>query len=153
MKRLQSLARVTDYLYRFRVPAYPEIIPILTVDNENATSQLTRADGDQLLIALPEGRSNGRDSDAVDETVTFAVFALAKVNGPERTEESAQAAYARLLELMDACLEQFVGDLTGGDTGAPCPLLAGLDLTTADVVPQYSVFGGWSGYYMEIVLE
>lgn len=51
------------------------------------------------------------------------------------------------------CLEQLERDLSGIGTGAPCPLLAGLNLTTADVVPEYSIFGGWSGWYMEIVLE
>lgn len=153
MKRLQRLARVTEYLHRFQVPSYPEITPIITVNQENATSQLARASGDQLLIALPEGRSSGRDSDTFDETVSFAFFALSKVNGPARTPESAQVAYGRLLEILDSCLDQLVQDLTGGETGEPCPQLAGLALTTADVVPEYSVFGGWSGYYMEIVLE
>ena len=153
MKRLLRLARVTEYLHRFRVPSCPDIVPILTVNQENATSQLARAAGDQLLIALPEGRSNGPDSDTFDETVSFAIFALSKVNGPTRTPESAQVAYGRLLGLLDACLDQIVVDLTGGPAGLPCTPLMGLELTTADVVPEYSVFGGWSGYYMEIVLE
>jgi hypothetical protein len=125
----------------------------MTVNQENATSQLARTAGEQLLIALPEGRSTGRDSDSFEETVSFAMFALSKVNGPARTTESAQIAYGNLLQILDDCLEQLVLDLTGGETGAPCPQLAGLELTTADVVPEYSVFGGWSGYYMEIVLE
>ncbi len=153
MKRLQKLAKVTDYLYRFRVPGDNDIVPVLTVNQENSTSQLARANGDQLLIALPEGRTNGRDSDSFDETVSFAFIALSKVNGPARTNDSAQIAYGRLLGLLDSCLEQLVRDLTGGETGGACPMLAGLDLTTVDVVPEYSIFGGWSGYYMEIVLE
>ena len=153
MKRLQRLARVTEYLYGFRAPSYPDIIPIMTVNQENATSQLARTAGEQLLIALPEGRSSGRDSDSFEETVSFAIFALSKVNGPARTAESAQIAYDKLLQILNECLEQLVHDLTGGGTGAPCPQLAGLELTTADIVPEYSVFSGWSGYYMEIVLE
>ena len=153
MKRLQRLARVTEYLHRFRVPSCPDIVPIMTVNQENATSQLARSSGDQLLIALPEGRSGGRDSDTFDEQVSFAFFALSKVNGPARTVESAQVAYGRLLALLDACLDQLVLDLTGGNGVTPCTALMGLELTTADVVPEYSVFGGWSGYYMEIVLE
>ena len=151
MKRLLRLARVTEYLHRFRVPSCPDIVPIMTVNQENATSQLAKASsGDQLLIALPEGRSGGRDSDTFDESVSFAFFALAKINGPTRTPESAQAAYDRLLKLLDACLDQLVLDLTQGD---PCEPIMGLELTKADVVPEYSVFGGWSGYYVEIVLE
>lgn len=153
MKRLQKLAMVTEYLYQFRVPSSPDIIPIMTVNQENATSQLARTAGEQLLIALPEGRCNARDTDSFDETVSFALFALAKVNGPARTNESAQLAYGRLLNILEACLMRVALDTTGGETGAPCPLLAGLEITTVDVVPEYSVFGGWSGYYMEIVLE
>lgn len=153
MKRLQRLARVTEYLHRFRVPSCPDIVPIMTVNQENATSQLARTSGDQLLIALPEGRSGGRDSDTFDESVSFAFLALSKVNGPARTPESAEIAYGRLLGLLDACLEQLVTDLTGGPDGQPCTPLMGLNLTTADVIPEYSLFGGWSGYYMEIVLE
>lgn len=153
MKRLQRLARVTDYLYRFQVPNRGDIRPILTVNQENATSQLAKAVGEQLLIALPEGRCSSADTDGCDESVSFAIFALSKVNGPARTNESAQVAYGRLLALMDECLDRLSDDLTGGETGAPCPQLAGLDLTLVDVAPQYSVFGGWSGYYAEIVLE
>ncbi|MBQ3439198.1 MAG: hypothetical protein IJG35_04370 [Bacteroidales bacterium] len=153
MKRLQRLAKVTDYVYRFRVPSCPDITPIITVNQENATSQLARSSGDQLLIALPEGRCSGADTDGCDESVSFAIFVLSKVNGPARTNESAQVAYGRLLGILDACLERLTDDLIGEETGAPCPQLTGLDLTMVDVVPEYSVFGGWSGYYAEIVLE
>ena len=153
MKRLQRLARVTDYVFGFQVPECPEIVPILTVNQENATSQLARVAGDQLLIAMPEGRSHGSDSDRFDGSVSLGIFALTKINGPARTPEAAQSAYSRLLGLLDACLERMSEDLVGGATGSPCPLLAGLEISTVDVVPEYSVFGGWSGYYMEIVLE
>lgn len=153
MKRLLRLARVTDYLHGFRLPSCPAIVPIMTVNQEDATSQLARASGEQLLIALPEGHSGGRDSDTFDEQVSFAIFALTKVNGPARTTESAKEAYMHLLAILDACLDQLVHDLTGGGTGQPCTPLMGLELTKADVVPEYSVFGSWSGWYMEIVLE
>ena len=153
MKRLQRLARVTDYVSAFRLPAFPDIVPVLTVNQENATSQLARAAGDQLLIAMPEGRCTGADSDSFDESVSLAIFALTKVNGPSRTPESAQEAYSRLLMLLQACLDKLIEDLSGGETGAPCPMLAGLDISTIDTIPEYSVFGGWSGWYMEIVLS
>lgn len=153
MKRLQRLARVNNYLSIFRVTGCPDIIPIITVNQENATSQLAKVAGDQLLIAMPEGRSSGSDSDRFDESVSLAIFALTKVNGPARTQEAAQEAYSRLLGLLQGCLDKLVEDLSGGETGSPCPLLAGMDLSTVDVIPEYSVFGGWSGWYMEIVLE
>ena len=64
-----------------------------------------------------------------------------------------QEAYSRLLMLLQACLDKLIEDLSGGETGAPCPMLAGLDISTIDTIPEYSVFGGWSGWYMEIVLS
>ena len=153
MKRLQKLARVTDYLTKFKVPGHPDIVPIMTVNQENAASQLQRTSGEQLLVAMPEGRCTGQDSDSFDNSVSFAMFALSKVNGPARTPETAEVAYANLLGILDLCLDRIVEDLQGSGTNDPCPLLAGLELTTVDVIPEYSLFGGWSGYYMEIVLE
>lgn len=153
MKRLQKLAKVTEYLMQFKVPGFPDIAPIMTVNQENAASQLLRTSGEQLLVAMPEGRLHGRDSDSFDESVSFAVFSLSKVNGPARTPETAEIAYANLLNILDQCLDKIIEDLLGSETNSPCPLLAGLDITTVDVIPEYSIFAGWSGYYMEIVLE
>ena len=153
MKRLQKLAKVTEYLTQFRLPDFPDIVPIMTVNQENATSQLNRVSGEQLLVAMPEGRCTGQDSDSFENSVSFAVFALSKVNGPARTPETAAAAYAQLLRILDLCLDKIVVDIPGDEKTDPCPMMAGLDLTTADVIPEFSIFGGWSGYYMEIVLE
>ena len=153
MKRLQKLARVTEYLTQFQVPGYPDIIPIMTVNQENAASQLQRTYEEQLLIAMPEGRCSGQDSDSFDNSVSFAIFSLSKVNGPARTPETAEIAYAKLLRILDLCLDKIVVDIQGDEKTDPCPMLAGLDLTTVDVIPEFSIFGGWSGYYMEVVLE
>lgn len=153
MKRLQKLARVTEYLTQFQVPGYPDIKPIMTVNQENAASQLQRTYGEQLLIAMPEGRCSGQDSDSFDNSVSFAIFSLSKVNGPARTPETAEIAYAKLLRILDLCLDKIVVDIQGDEKTDPCPMLAGLDLTTVDVIPEFSIFGGWSGYYMEVVLE
>ena len=46
MKRLQKLARVTEYLTQFKVPGFPDIAPIMTVNQENAASQLLRTSGE-----------------------------------------------------------------------------------------------------------
>ena len=34
-----------------------------------------------------------------------------------------------------------------------CQLVTGLSLASADVVPEASVFGGWSGYSIELSFE
>lgn len=153
MKRLSKLIRLTNYLAGFRLPDYPDIVPVRVVDQENATSQLgSDAAGDQLLIAVPEDREYGQNTDSFSDTLSTAFFVLAKINGPAWTQALADETYSRLLEVSQAILEKLDEDLTGGDIGRPCPLLAGLTLTDVNIVPEYSVFGGWSGWSIEITL-
>ena len=153
MKRLSKLRKLTEYLSAFRLEDWPGIVPVRVVDNENATSQLSKAYGDQLLVALPEARDAGNTTDSFRESVSAAFFALAKINGPARTVKLADETYLRLLEVSQAILDRLEEDLTGGETGMPCPLLAGLSLTDVNVVPEYSIFGGWSGWSVEITLD
>ena len=154
MKRLSKLKKLADYLSTFRVPGYSDIVPVRVVDQENATSQLgSDAYGDQVLIAVPEAREYGRDTDSFSEILSTAFFVLANINGPAWTPALADETYSRLLEVSQAILDKFDADLTGGETGMPCPLLAGLSLTDVNIVPEYSVFGGWSGWSIEITLN
>ena len=153
MKRLSKLRKLTEYLNSFRLPEYPGIAPVRVVDNENATSQLSKATGDQMLVALPEARDYGRDTDGFSESVSAAFFVLAKINGPARTVKLADETYLRLLDVSQAILDKLDEDLTGSGTGMPCPLLSGLSLTDVNIIPEYSVFGGWSGWSIEITLS
>lgn len=154
MKRLSKLKKLTDYLSTFRVPGYSDIVPVRVVDQENATSQLgSDAYGDQVLIAVPEAREYGRDTDSFSEILSTAFFVLANINGPAWTPALADETYSRLLEVSQAILDKLDADLTGGEAGMPCPLLAGLSLTDVNIVPEYSVFGGWSGWSIEITLN
>lgn len=152
MKRLAKLRKVTEYLSTFRIPGWPDITPVRVVDGENASSQLAKAAGDQVLAAVPEARDYGRDTDGFSESVSTAFFVLAKINGPARTVKLADETYLRLLEVSQAILDKLEEDLSVGQTGMPCPLLAGLSLTDVNIIPEYSVFGGWSGWSLEITL-
>lgn len=149
MKRLQKLKKLTEYLVGFRLQDYPDIKPIRVVDQENATGQLTKASGDQVLTAMPEAQDYGRDTDSFSESVSTAIFVLAKINGPARTPELADATYLRLLEIAQAILDKLDEDLSSGT----CPLLRGFTLTDLNVIPEYSMFGGWSGWSIEITLS
>lgn len=152
MKRLQKLINVSNYVETFSVPGYPNINPIRVVDGDNASGYLSKAGGQQLLIALPEGRSFGQNTDTFSESIGVAFFALAKINGPSRTQELADRTYRELLDLGQAVLDRITEDLIG-KPGATCPLLAGLNITEASMVPIYSSFGGWSGWAIELTLE
>lgn len=152
MKRLQKLINVSNYLETFSVPGYPDIKPIRVVDGDNASGYLSKAAGQQLLIALPEGRSFGQNTDTFSESIGVAFFALSKINGPSRTQELADRTYRELLGLGQAVLDRITEDLIG-KPGATCPLLGGLNITEASMVPIYSSFGGWSGWAIELTLE
>lgn len=81
---------------------------------------------DLLLVALPEARDYGQNTDTFTESVSAAFFVLAKINGPARTAKLADETYLRLLEVSQAILDKLEEYLTGGGAGMPCPLLAGL---------------------------
>lgn len=149
MKRLSRLRQLTEYLRALKLPESCNAGTALVVDQDNATAALSRASGDMLLIALPEISETGQDSDSFRSTLSAAFFALARVNGPARTQESADGAYDRLLDLVQLLLSRMEGDLSGSG----CPLLAGLSLTDVQVVPQYSLFGGWSGWSVEMTFK
>lgn len=152
MRRLGKLTKITNYLYNFSLPEHEGLNIVLVVDQDNATSQLTKASGDQLLIALPEGRFSGYDVDQSQENVNVAFFALSKINSPAKTKQLMQATYQRLLSLISDVLERMTEDITGEKAGMPCPLLAGINIISAEIIPEYSLFGGWSGYYLEMGL-
>lgn len=153
MKRLQKLINVSNYLETFSIPGFQDIKPIRVVDGDNASGYLSKAAGRQLLIALPEGRSYGQDTDTFRESVGLAFFALAKINGPSRTQEIADRTYRELLAVSQAVLDRISGDLIGAPGSGTCPLLAGLNITEVSMVPIFSAFGGWSGWSIELTLE
>ena len=72
-----------------------------------------------------------------------------------RMAENVAMMYERCLEFLGEEGLTFDGLAnplpSAGMLHGPAELLQ--DLSTVDVVPEYSIFGGWSGYYMEIVLE
>ncbi len=146
MKRLQKLARATDYFYDFSLP---DVVCSVVVDQDNAISTLATATGDRLLISLPEESENGRTTDDYSSRISVAMFAIARINGPACTPKKAREAYERLLGIAQAAVVKLSDDITGSGCGA----VSGLTLTVVNVVPEYSIFGGWSGYSIEITLE
>lgn len=146
MKRLQRLVQATEYFNEFRLEGATCSI---VVDQDNAISVLANASGDQLLISLPEESESGRTTDDWSGRLSVAMFAIAKINGPARTPELACATYARLLTLAQAAVVKLSDDMTAGG----CRMLAGISLTGLNVVPEYSIFGGWSGYSIELTLD
>ncbi|MBQ8422567.1 MAG: hypothetical protein IJX11_09960 [Bacteroidales bacterium] len=145
MNVIQRLSKVNKYIRQFSVDG---IRPVVVTRSGDAVTKLARLAGDQLLVARPELSVDG-DVDCMRPRVTLAFFAIAKIDGPSLTEEVENNTYDRLEVLIDKILAQFAEDITG----AECPLLRGMDLVAVDVVPESGIFGGWSGYSIEISLE
>lgn len=151
MSRLSRLQRLTEYLAGLRIKSgkYPDgIDPICTTAQSDATSKLAHLSGVQVLLARPEVHQRG-DSDTFREELGTVIFVLEKGLGLDKTEESENEQYSRLLEIADLILA-YIAEETSGQN---CRLVTGLSLASVDVVPEASVFGGWSGYSIELAFE
>lgn len=145
MKRLEILRKINRYAHDFRVSGV-DAVPVLVTSQGDATSRLTKLSGDQILIARPELHQKG-DSDTFESEVSLAFFVLAKDLGPAYTPEKEDDVFDRLADIASEVLAKFSEDTTN------CSLLAGLRTDSIDVVPESSIFGGWMGYSIDIVLS
>ncbi|MCR4565473.1 MAG: hypothetical protein K5651_05220 [Bacteroidales bacterium] len=145
MRRLQKLSRLSRYLEQFSIEG---VACSFVVTQADATTKLNSAVGDQVLLARPEVHQDG-NSDNYTQTLSTAIFVLAKDPGAGRTDARMNETYSRLEALSDRILEIIEDACTAGQ----CDLLSGLDLVSVDVVPEYSLFGGWNGYSIELKFE
>ena len=145
MKIVQNLKRVNNYLRQFQIDGKH---PLIVTSQGDAVTKLAHLSGDQILIARPEMAADG-DSDTIIGHITLAFFLLARLNGPASTVQKEEETFDHLEDLADKVLDRLVSDITDGN----CPLLCGLDLRSVDIVPESSLFGGWSGYSIEISLR
>lgn len=145
MKRLDILQRVNRYLTGFRVPG-SDIVPVLVTAQGDATSRLAMLAGDQILIARAETHQKG-DSDIHNDEISLAFFVLTPELGPAYTPELENETYERLAGLASDVMTRFTDDTTR------CSQLAGLSLASVDIVPESSLFGGWMGCSIDILLK
>lgn len=147
MKRTARLLKVNRYLEEFRVPGL-DSAPVRVVSSSDATGRLAKLAGDQVLVARAEMHGDG-DSDSSRDSVSTAFFVLSKELGPAFTPEAEDRMFRRLEELAAGIVDRLCADTTSGG----CRLLAGLSLSSVDVVPENSLFGGWTGYSIDVTLE
>lgn len=147
MKRLERLIKLTQYLTDFRLPGC-EIVPIRVINHDHATSRLNNQKGTQILIARPEVKHSG-NSDTYVELFSTALFVLEKDLGTSRTATREDEQYDRLLALTSDILTKIENDAGDFDNF----YLNSLTLTSVEIVPETSVFGGWSGYSIELEFQ
>lgn len=148
MKRLEKLERTLRYLGDFTLPNLNNA-PIQAVNGDDATGRLSKANGLQFIISIPECYETGEDTDTYRDQIVLMFFSLARVNNSARTPQAEAAAYATTLARLRDALDKLSRDTTGGQ----CSDMSGLSVTEATVTAEYSIFGGWSGWSMEVTLE
>lgn len=144
MKRLERLIKLTEYLTNFRLQGLA-VEPIRVINHDNATSKLTNKSGVQILMALPEVRHAG-NSDTYTERFSTVIFVLEKELGAARTEEKEHEQLCKLLDTSSDILTKIEQDAGDFDN----PFLRDLTLDTVEIAPETSIFGGWSGYSVEL---
>ncbi len=153
MNRLRKLLKLTDYLSKFRMTVRDdrdtvEIDPLMTTAQVDATSKLAHRSGVQVLFARPEENQTG-NSDYHRDYIGTAIFVLEKGLGLDKTMDLENVQYRKLLLIADAILGKIADDTSGND----CNLVSGLSLSSVQITPEASLFGGWSGWSIELSFE
>ena len=153
MNRFQKLRKLTEYLSGFRMTVFDDcdtvyIKPLMTTAQADATSRLAHLSGVQVLFARPEENQTG-NSDYHRDYIGTAVFVLEKGLGLDKTPDLEDAQYLRLLDIADAIVGKIAEDTSGDD----CTLVSGLSMSSVNITPEASLFGGWSGWSVELSFE
>ncbi len=146
MKKINKLIKATQYIQGFKIG---EINPIIAVSKDDATTRLQGKSGRQIIVALPEDIVSVYD-DAFQDTISTVFFVIEKLNNAAKTEEKEKKSYEETLQIVNEILEKLDNDITGNNA---CELLSGLSIKQISMVPEYSLFGGWSGYSVEITFK
>ena len=77
------------------------------------------------------------------------IFVLEKGLGLDKTTDLENVQYRKLLLIADAILGKIADDTSGND----CNLVSGLSLSSVQITPEASLFGGWSGWSIELSFE
>lgn len=118
---------------------------VMTTAQADATSRLSRLSGQQLLAARSEAHQDG-GTDSWTSVLSTAIFVLEKGLGTSRTADAEDGQFRRLAELAGEVLERLAEDISSGE----CGLLSGLRISSVDITPEASIFGGWTGYSIDI---
>lgn len=155
MRDSRRLTRLNKYLSRLSLPlreltmdGETSVRAIMTTAASDATSKLSRLAGTRLLVARPDMRRDG-DSDSYRVTMSTALFVLEKDLAQDRTPEAEEEQYDRLAGLALDLVDRITADTTSGS----CGLVGGMSVSSVDVNPEVSLFGGWRGYSVEITFE
>lgn len=147
MKRFQRLIRLNKYISHFETPE-SRLKALVSTASSDATSMLAHLSGFQIVAARPEERQDGGLDNFTSSTST-AFFIVCPKLGSASTPELETEHYSRALEIADEVIGKITDDASSGN----CNLLSGLSISSVDIVPEASIFGGWMGYSIEIIFD
>lgn len=147
MKRFQRLARLSEYINNFKTPE-SGLKALVSTAASDATSMMTHSSDFQVVVARPEERQDG-GIDNFTSSISTAFFIVCPKLGAVSTPEREAAQYSRALEIADEIVGKISDDISAGN----CNLLSGLSISSVDIVPEASIFGGWMGYSVEISFD
>ena len=151
MSRMSRITRLDKYLAALTFQSEYEdgrilqLRPVMTTAQADAPSKLSRLSEPQIIVARAECKQSG-NSDGFSSILSTVVFVLDKGLGTSRTEARENEQYLALAGIADAVLGRIADDASSGQ----CGLLSGLQLSSVDIAPESSLFGGWCGYSIEL---
>lgn len=139
---VKKLRKLSDFLETLKIGS---IVAKFTTNGADATEQLNSAAGFQIVTSRPElQHSNGGDS------LGAVIFVLDKGLGNGKTANKENRQYGDLLELVSDVLAAIEHST---DSPTCTASLLGLELTSYDITPELSIFGGWIGWSIELNFE
>lgn len=144
MKRLEKLTNLTRYLSNFRVPG-TDLTPIRVVNYDHVLNRLANKKGMVILVARPEISQFGNE-DSYTAKYSTVFFVIEKGLAAANTDEREDELYSRCVKVASDLLTEIERACSDWE----CEDLRGLSLQSAEIVPEMSVFGGWSGYSIEL---
>ena len=145
MRRLENLVNLTNYLKDFSLSSTKVIFAI---DADNATSKLLNESKNIILVAMPELEEVG-GTDTYSNSLSTAFFVLGTLSDSDKTDELELQMFLELLSISREVANKIEEDISNCTN----PLVQGLRLSRVGCIPVGSVFGGWSGWSIDVSFE
>lgn len=96
----------------------------------------------RVLVSYPM-YNDGGNTDVYSGTASVVIFVLEKTLAQQRTDAAEADQFSGILETVDELCSCIENDISNG-------VLCGFDVANTQINPEYSVFGGWLGYSIEV---
>lgn len=96
----------------------------------------------RVLVSYPMYNDRG-NTDVYSGTASVVIFVLEKTLAQQRTDAAEADQFSGILETVDELCSCIENDISNG-------VLCGFDVANTQINPEYSVFGGWLGYSIEV---